>query len=107
MSTLCWDCARACGDCSWSNHHQHKPVPGWKAEEVHRNYYDRAESLTYNILECPEFVRDAWQGGLSRTRPLTAEERAARRREQARISSANKYRRIKAERTTPHDIPTD
>ena len=35
--TLCWDCERACGQCSWSERDpetdqiRYEPVPGWTA----------------------------------------------------------------------------
>lgn len=89
MATLCWDCAKACGDCSWSGH-DHTPVPGWTATEVHKE--DPADT-SYIVTDCPLFMRDGYRSGLSRKPPLTEEERLARKRESARIASAKKYRR--------------
>jgi len=55
MKTLCWKCANACGDCSWSNHWEHLPVPGWKAVPTEmRN--DFRVAVSYIVTECPEFV---------------------------------------------------
>ena len=63
--TLCWDCANACGGCSWSDHFDHTPVPGWTAEpakiRMQKSYED-----SYIVIECPEFKRDATGGGLYR-----------------------------------------
>lgn len=55
MKTLCWKCANACGECSWSDHWEHSPVPGWKAEQtVMKN--DSRVAVSYIVTECPEFV---------------------------------------------------
>lgn len=61
--TLCWDCAKAIGDCHWSKYL--KPIKGWKVEEVHKStYYGFYNS--YLVLECPEFKRDGIGGGVKR-----------------------------------------
>ena len=56
MKTLCWKCENACGDCSWSDHWEHRPVPGWKAvpTQMKLNNYRNGESFI--VIECPEFV---------------------------------------------------
>ena len=59
-STLCWNCANATGNCSWSENLI--PVNGWKAIYVEK---DKADS--YIVLECPEFKRDAYEYGTLRT----------------------------------------
>ena len=59
MQTLCWDCANACVGCSWSR--QFLPVKGWKATRTYGKTFD-----SYIVHECPEFVRDAYQGGVKR-----------------------------------------
>ena len=54
MKTLCWKCANACGDCSWSDHWEHSPVEGWKAVPTEmRN--DGRVAVSYIVTECPEF----------------------------------------------------
>lgn len=57
--TLCWDCANACCGCTWSQ--SLRPVKGWKAIQVHNNAF-----TSYIVQECPEFKRDAYQGGVKR-----------------------------------------
>lgn len=61
--TLCWDCANACGGCTWSSRLQ--PVRGWQAEEteiiIYRNGYVREGS--YRVISCPQFYRDAKNHG--------------------------------------------
>ena len=51
---LCWRCKNACGNCSWSRNFE--PVEGWKASP-----YIVKDSMgdihTYEIVECPQFVR--------------------------------------------------
>lgn len=55
--TLCWDCANACGRCNWSQ--RFEPVDGWAA--AYNEKYD-----SYCVTDCPEFERDALNGGLRR-----------------------------------------
>ena len=58
-ANICWDCARACGDCPWSEWDEEKkkpafkPVPGWQVEE-----YNTAGKLCRQIVACPLFVED-------------------------------------------------
>lgn len=61
--TLCWDCARACGYCSWSS--RLKPVKGWVAEKTSKETHGSISS-SYIVYECPDFVRDAVGHGLKR-----------------------------------------
>ena len=56
-ATICWNCANACGDCSWSDHWRHEPVPGWKATRVPLKMNGGYET-TYIVQECPEFLPD-------------------------------------------------
>ena len=58
-STLCWNCAKATGGCSWSD--MLKPVDGWVAEENAKD-----NMVTYAVMECPLFVQDACNNGLTR-----------------------------------------
>lgn len=56
----CWDCANACGGCSWSA--KGEPVSGWKAEPVIiRNNMGRDpddfSAKSYKIYSCPKFRR--------------------------------------------------
>lgn len=56
--TLCWDCARAYGGCSWSK--SFKPVEGWEAERDERALKwgcnnTKRTYVSYTVKECPEF----------------------------------------------------
>ena len=57
-STLCWHCANATGNCSWSRYGEQTPVPGWTAirRDMHDNHYGTIES--YCVIKCPEFQPD-------------------------------------------------
>ena len=66
-TNICFDCQKACGDCSWSEidpatkHPRFEPVPGWTAEKVllridHGHGGFGVE--TYHITACPQFVPD-------------------------------------------------
>lgn len=60
--TLCWDCAKATGGCDWSSSQQ--PIVGWEAIKTHKkNEFD-----SYLVYSCPEFERDACNGGLYKYR---------------------------------------
>lgn len=48
----CWQCAKACGGCSWSLNFT--PIDGWGAEAM----TDKYGELTYKIVYCPEFVHE-------------------------------------------------
>ena len=61
-ATICWNCQKACGDCSWSGYEQHTPVPGWKATRVPLKMNGGYET-TYVVHECPEFVPDGRNRG--------------------------------------------
>lgn len=65
--TLCWDCANACGGCSWSDHWLHRPVEGWDAIRTDLKAKDGVIE-SYIVVECPEFERDAYQFGQRRMR---------------------------------------
>lgn len=55
---LCWDCASACGGCSWSR--EGKPVPGWEAEQTSILCCTGRQAVrteSYKINFCPEFRR--------------------------------------------------
>ena len=58
--TICWDCKKAIGGCSWSE--TLTPVEGWTAIQ---NDKDNTES--YKVIMCPLFERDAYYYGLSKT----------------------------------------
>ena len=66
--SICWDCANACGECSWSDHWKHEPVNGWNAirNDLKTKEGDTTES--YIVIECPEFIRDAYGYGAERKR---------------------------------------
>ena len=56
-ATICWNCAKATGHCSWSENLV--PVKGWTAEETKESYVVRA---------CPLFEQDAMNFGLIRVK---------------------------------------
>ena len=71
-ATICWSCAKACGDCSWSDHWQHKPVDGWVAvPTVLKGNYEMCNS--YIVYACPEFEQDSMDNGQIRIRGLKYE----------------------------------
>lgn len=55
--TICWDCSKACGGCSWSDHFA--PVNGWVA--IPRKVYASNDGMasSFIVRECPMFDRDA------------------------------------------------
>ena len=66
-TNICFDCQRACGDCSWSEvdpvtkRVRFQPVPGWTAERVKVNVDHGHGSFgveTYHITACPKFIPD-------------------------------------------------
>ena len=59
--TICWDCVKACGACSWSSGLQ--PVDGWKVEETEFADSHGETGQTYCVLWCPEFERDSFRFG--------------------------------------------
>ena len=64
--TLCWDCANATGGCSWSDHWKHQPVKGWYAVRNDLKSKEGTMVESYIVISCPEFVRDAREGGMIR-----------------------------------------
>ena len=72
LSTKCWDCAKATGGCSWSN--SFEPVKGWVAVptkvKIHKSKNPTEEMIrdnsSYVVIDCPEFLRDAYNNGLKR-----------------------------------------
>lgn len=67
VPTLCWDCARACGGCSWSK--KLIPMEGWEVAEteIRAQRGDRIViQQTYRVIACPGFLRDAIGGGRTR-----------------------------------------
>ena len=70
--TLCWDCAKACGGCSWSA--ELKPVEGWVAEET--KVATKADKFleSCRVVSCPEFQRDSWWHGQYRKEPRNGAE---------------------------------
>lgn len=59
-TNICFNCKKACGDCSWSE--KFEPVPGWTAKKVMLNlgvtHKKRRWAETYYITACPEFEPD-------------------------------------------------
>ena len=59
--TICWDCEKALGGCSWSE--KLVPVDGWEAVPTVKQQF-RGEPLhSFCVISCPEFKRDAFNGG--------------------------------------------
>ena len=63
QQTLCWDCARATGNCPWAD--RLVPVKGWKAIKIQPTATKPYGS--YIVLDCPGFIRDAYDGGTRKT----------------------------------------
>lgn len=61
--TLCWDCKNAVLGCDWSR--KGAPIEGWKAVETTLKCKG-LDTPSFHVIECPEFVRDAKNGGLVR-----------------------------------------
>ena len=74
-TNICFDCANACGGCSWSEvdpatkKPRFEPVPGWTAKKVMlKAGMAHSKSIyveTYHITACPEFVPDNRNGGVA------------------------------------------
>ncbi len=64
ISTLCWDCAKAVGKCSWSK--RFRPVKGWEIIPTHKITSDGRGYKSCIVIKCPEFEQDAVGGGLRR-----------------------------------------
>lgn len=79
-ANICFDCARACGGCSWSR--RFKPVPGWTAQRATLPGGTPGTTIdTYQVTACPKYVktvRHSTQGRATpviRTNPETGEEK--------------------------------
>ena len=57
--SICWDCSKATQGCSWSDYF--KPVKNWTAIKYEPT--STKPYTTYLVQECPEFDRDAYNGG--------------------------------------------
>ena len=66
--TLCWDCERACGGCSWTewdrdtDQIRYEPVPGWTAIPTvlpSNNTFsqDHPSNRSYKVIACPLYVK--------------------------------------------------
>lgn len=55
--SICWDCKRATGFCSWSR--DFEPVRGWEAEPTVIKENGLAHSIdSYDVKRCPLFLKD-------------------------------------------------
>lgn len=60
--TICWNCCKATGNCSWSKNFT--PIDGWKAKKTILNlgysaYSGRPKkAVSYIVKQCPEFEPD-------------------------------------------------
>lgn len=52
-TSICIDCEKSCGLCSWSANL--KPVPGWTATPVEKRISDGRIVKGYYITDCPKF----------------------------------------------------
>lgn len=69
QANICFNCQRACGDCSWSeidpetDKPRFQPVPGWTAKRVILRMNVRKGSAefveTYSVTDCPMFIPDS------------------------------------------------
>lgn len=58
-NSLCWQCKRATGFCSWSR--DFKPVRGWEAEPTLINGDVKCKESkipSYDVKKCPLFIQD-------------------------------------------------
>lgn len=55
-NSLCWQCKRAYGLCSWSD--RFVPVEGWDAEPTIVKGGKEPEIQSYDIKKCPLFIQD-------------------------------------------------
>ena len=63
--TKCWDCAKAASHgCTWSASLQ--PVEGWTAVPTEKYLVKGQKIKSFLVTDCPEFERDAWNGGALR-----------------------------------------
>jgi hypothetical protein len=57
-NSICWDCRRATGFCSWSR--EFEPVQGWVAEptEIKSDKAGTGTVSSYEVRKCPLFEMD-------------------------------------------------
>ena len=64
LTSICFDCKKACGDCSWSAYDpvagklKWEPVEGWVAEPVLYPPSAPYQKPSWRVIECPEFEPD-------------------------------------------------
>lgn len=63
--TICWNCKKATGGCSWSDHFEHRPVDGWNAVQTRLRMNNDEYQPSYIVISCPEFEED--ENGSRRT----------------------------------------
>lgn len=56
-SSICWDCANACGRCSWS--HNFTPVKGWIVTPTKFNIHENKMINSYIVHKCPLFKKES------------------------------------------------
>ena len=77
--TKCWDCAKAANNgCSWSDHLE--PVEGWVAVPTVKSQFRGDPLHSFLVMDCPEFERDAWNGGTLRQEQYEEFKRRCRKR---------------------------
>ena len=63
-ASICFDCKKACGGCSWSEYDpvagkvRWEPVEGWVAEPVMYPPSAPYQKPSWRVIECPEFEPD-------------------------------------------------
>ena len=58
-NSLCWECTKAYGDCTWSS--TFEPVKGWNAKRRDICFFANGENHiteSYYVYECPEFEKE-------------------------------------------------
>jgi hypothetical protein len=55
MDSLCWECIKAYGECSWAK--EFKPVKGWNAEPT-KVKSKESNYNSYHVISCPEYQPD-------------------------------------------------
>lgn len=56
-NSLCWQCKRAYGLCSWSD--RFVPVKGWEAKPtIVKGSMKEPEIQSYDVKKCPLFIQD-------------------------------------------------
>ena len=84
--TKCWECAKAIKNgCTWSDHLE--PVEGWEAIPTVKSQFRGDPLHSFMVVACPEFERDAWNGGAVRIGQNEEHERRNKKKNRNHYSS--------------------